>query len=489
MANKLVWFLFSLISASLFVFFLNYPVHTSGGDIVEYFGMTQSLINHGGVNLTDKDYNDLKKYLNPGYFVNTNEVKENGGFLYYMKGKDSERYPVHFLFYSLLCLPVRIILHLFHLNELLTLRIANLIILSGMVIIVFLKFIKTAGPRFLFLLLTYLSPIAFFIIWPGPDIFYISMLMLAIFLFYGKKYKESVILLAFASWHSQPLIVLALGALSYYFFSTSKIVDFFKKKNIHIDPSVVIYSIILFLLIILPYLFNYFVFGVFTPWTILKDGWTQLNGFGIQNISMQKLFEQFFDPNVGLIWYAPVLFLVGCYYLFKSVKVNLQDGLVVIIIFLTAMFYQTNPAWHYGTAGYGPTRHIIFIIPFLIFFIVRGLQNRTIEKLALLLIVVTQIFSLSINGYFSPKFENSLVQSPYAQLILNHFPRLYNPTPEIFVDRTNHTDLKYLETAIYSQNGKCQKAFVLYTDKESVEKECGLINLPISQKGTYVTFD
>lgn len=489
MANKLVWFLFGLISFSLFVFFLNYPVHTSGGDIVEYFGMTQSLINHGGVNLTDKDYNDLKKYLNPGYFVNTNEVKENGGFLYYMKGKDGEKYPVHFPLYSVLSLPVRIILRLFHLNELLTLRIANLIILSVTVIIMFLKFIKTAGPRLLFLLLTYLSPIAFFIIWPGPDIFYISMLMLAIFLFYGEKYKESVILLGFASWHSQPLMIIALGALCYYFFSRVKILDFLKGKSIHVTPFVVIDCIILFLFIILPYLYNYFIFGVFTPWTILKDGWTQLNGFGIQNMSMQKLFEQFFDPNVGLIWYAPLILLIGSYYLLKSVKINLQNGLVVFIILLTAVFYQTNPAWHYGTAGYGPTRHIIFVIPFLIFFIVRGLQNRTIEKLALLLIVVTQIFSLSINGYFSPKFENSLVQSPYAQLILNRFPRLYNPTPEIFVDRTNHTDFKYLETAIYSLNGKCKKAFVLYADKELVEKECGSINIPISQKGTYVTFD
>lgn len=488
MVNKLTWLLFGLIFVGLFVFFFNYPVANSGGDIVEYFGMTQSLINHAGVNLTTQDYESLKQHLNPGYFVNTNAVEENGGFLYYMKGKDGERYPVHFLFYSLLCLPVRIILHLFHINELLTLRLANLLLLSGTVIIIFSRFIKSTKKRLLFLLLTYLSPIAFFIIWPGPDILYLSLLMIAVFLFYEKKLKETVLFLAFSSWHSQPLMILAGGVLSYYFLSTTNILNKLRGEKITIHLSNSIDCIILFLFIILPYIYNYFIFGVPTPWTILKDGWTQLYGFGIQNMSLQKLFEQFFDPNIGLLWYAPVPLFLGAFYLLRRAKNEVKTRIVAVFILITAMFYQTNPAWHYGTAGYGPTRHILFVIPFLIFFILQGIKNNVLEKCAILLLVISQLFFLLVNGFFAPRFENSLVHSPYARYILNHFSSLYNPTPEIFIDRTNHTDLKYLKTAIYKQNGKCLKAFVFIQDKTLVENECGLVKNPIGEKGAYVEF-
>ena len=48
-----------------------------------------------------------------------------------------------------------------------------------------------------------------------------------------------------------------------------------------------------------------------------------------------------------------------------------------------------------------------------------------------------------------------------------------NVTPKIFVDRTNHDDLKYLKSAIYTNNGSCTKAFVTITDVEYVKTVCG----------------
>lgn len=475
MANKFVWFVFGLITCALFLFFLQYPVHNSGGDILEYFGMTESLTNHGGVNLTSDDYEKLKLSLNPGYFVNPNEVEQNGGFLYYMDGKDGKRYPVHFPFYSLISFPVRILLRIFQLNELLTLRIANLLIFSGMVFIILQKFLKSPYQKTVFLLTLYLSPIISFLIWPGPDIYYLSLLMIGTFLFYEKKYEGTVIATALASWHSQPLMIIALGALAYYFLSQMQISLISEKRRIKIHPLLLIKSTFLFILIILPYLYNYAIFGVFTPWTILQDGWTQRYGFGVQNMSIKKLFEQFFDLNVGLFWYAPILLLLGIYYLFRSAKSYMRDRLVFLIILLTAFFYQTNPAWHYGTAGYGPSRHILFILPFLIYFVVKELKSGINGKFIILAFIVSQLFTLSINSFITPQFENTLFHSPYARYVLDHFPSLYNPTPEIFVDRTNHTDLKFLKTALYMNNSECKKAYVLYTEVDLLEQQCGFI--------------
>ena len=125
MGNKITLIIFFIITTLLFVFFLNYPTSNSGGDIVEYFGMSESFISHGGVDLTDVDYNKLRKYLNAGYFTDPASTDQNGGFLYYMKGQDGRSYPVHFFFYSLLSVPVRLFLKFFYMDQLITLRLTN----------------------------------------------------------------------------------------------------------------------------------------------------------------------------------------------------------------------------------------------------------------------------------------------------------------------------------------------------------------------------
>lgn len=465
MINKLPWAAFILATLSLFSFFLNFPIQNSGGDIVEYFGMTESLINHKGIDLTSKDFENLKNYLNPGYFVDTGQTDQNGGFLYYMEGKNGDKYPVHFFFYSLLSLPIRLLLRFFGLNELLALRLTNLAILSLTSFIILKVFLKSAFKKIVFITLSLLSPIIQFIIWPGPDIYYMSLLLLAVFLFFEKKYFWACLLTGLASWHSQPLVIIFLFNILFYL------------KNNGIKPTQLLF---LFFITGLPYLLNIYTFGVLTPWTILEDEWTKINGFGLQNASLQKLFEQFFDPNIGLFWYAPGILLVGMFLMAKNVK-------IAATLLITAFFYQTNPAWNYGTAGFGPTRHILFIIPFLIYYIT-SLNKNIKNKIILTLIIISQAFSLSINNFLTPVLENSLNQSPYAAFILNHFPQIYNPTPEIFVDRTNHTDFKYISTAVYKFNNQCKKAFVLKSDEDKVIKECGFITDFNLTKDSYVNY-
>ncbi len=215
-----------------------------------------------------------------------------------------------------------------------------------------------------------------------------------------------------------------------------------------------------------------------TPWTILKDGWTLIYGFGMHNMSLQKLFEQFFDLNIGLFWYAPVLLLTGIILVSFHLRRNIPLMVISLGFMTTAFFYQTNPAWHYGTAGFGPTRHILFFLPLLIYIFTMYTKQTTRYFIVIALFVVTQAYILNFMGFVTPPLEKTLYHSPYATFVLDHFPALYNPTPEIFVDRTHHTDLSYPTTAIYQVNGKCKKAYILLTDVDAVTKTCG----PLSQQ-------
>lgn len=460
--NKIIWVVFSLITIIFFYVILSTPTADSGGDIVEYFGITESLINHGSFELRDSDFESLKKYLNPGYFKFVDRYEDvKGGFLFYLPTKDGNRHAGHFVFYSLLALPIRIILRFFNLNELSVFKILNLIILTAANFYIIKKYIKDKLRRLVYLVCVYSSPLIFFIIWPGPDIFFLSLLIVSVFAFYKGKYLESSILSIVSSWHSQPVLIISSFFILYYLIKSQR-----QLKNYLLCG-------ILGATALIPYFYNYLVFGIFSPWSILKDGWTQIYGFGLQNASLKRLYEQFFDLNIGLFWYAPLLFIIGIYSLFRSITIDKKNLVILVIIIITAFGYQTNPAWQYGTSGFGPTRHVLYAVPFLIYLTVTYFNFSWKTIIFLFIPLVMQFYALTFNGYLTPTFYNSVFHNPYAKFVLDNSPKLYNPTPKIFVDKTNHDDLKYLKSAIYRSGNRCLKAFVLKTDVEMVESICG----------------
>lgn len=285
------------------------------------------------------------------------------------------------------------------------------------------------------------------------------MILLAVFSFLNHKYFFAALFAVVASWQSQPLTVMALAFIFYYALANKKISTML---------------MILILLLTIPYLYSYLIFGLFSPWGIINNGWTTYYGFGIQNISLKKIFEQLFDPNIGLFWYFPIIVIGGLISYIKSLTKK-QSLFILIILTLTAFAYQTNPAWNYGTSGFGPTRYSLFLLPVFLYFFMTHIKSSYKTYLILFLYFLTQFYIFSFNGYFMPNFFSALDHSPYARFILNNYPKIYNPTPEIFVDRTNHTDLDHLTTAIYKNNYSCKKAYVLLNEKQKLIDDCEYI--------------
>ncbi len=464
LSTKIFWFLFALITLTITIFFLKYPPINSGGDIAEYHGITESILKDGTIYLGDISSFNIKTYLQAAY------LNDPG---YYVTGRDGERYPVHFIFYSILAIPIRLILKLIQLNELNTLRMTNLVIMTISTWYILKTFLPTTFKKSVLLLTLYLSPLIWFLFWPGPDVYYTVLLLVALFLFGAKRYIPAAIVLALSSWHSQPLVVLLAAALAYYGYTKMSVVKQQNETHVGIALKALLIAAGVLALGFIPYLYNLYAFGVLTPWTIFKDGWTQLNGFGMQNMSLWKLYEQFFDLNFGLLWYAPILVLFGTYAAIRGGFTDHRKWLLLVAMIITCFFYQTNPAWHYGTAGFGPSRHILFAIPFLIYFMVSYIQPKLSHYFILVLFVLSQLSIMSFNGWLTPKLENTLVNSPLATYVLSNYPSYYSPTPEIFVDRTNHTDEGFLRTAIFKSEGVCTKAYVITTDKAWLEKFCG----------------
>lgn len=464
---KLLPLAITLLTAGLiFGIYLGNPAPDPAGDIVEYYGATESLLRHGSLRLTDEDRSALSESLHPEYFTNPG---------YYFTGTDGFRYPMHFVGYSFLLTPVRFLLEHIGLQPFLVFPLVNTLIMTTTIVYAIHRFFHAAHKQFLLFLLLVSSPLLSFLLWPGPDILYLCLFFISLCFYMERKWITAAIFAALASWHSQPLMIMTAGILiisAYEQYSMAK-------KNIG-NYAVSVLAIIG--LAAVPYLYNYSHFATWTPWTILQDFWTKTYGFGLHNIRAIKLFEQLFDLNVGVFWYAPVLTVFGLWQIYKNGTKNAAALWLIALMILTLLAYQTNPAWHYGTSGYGPSRHAIVVIPYFILVALYSRINATRTAILAALIVFTQMPILSMNSLLYPVFSNTLSHAPQATFILDRFPALYNPTPEIFVDRTNHTDLDHPTSAIYKTNGVCKKAYVLTMDIDWVIKNCGA--LPKNQQAT-----
>src|SRR5665213_2673718 len=118
----IIWLIFILLTGGILWYFLwgSVPLNY-GGDIAEYHGITESIIKSGTLWLTPIAANNIATYLQPAYLHNPE---------YYIYGLGGHRWPVHFIFYSLVAVLIRLVLHLFSLNELNTLRVTNLVIIA-----------------------------------------------------------------------------------------------------------------------------------------------------------------------------------------------------------------------------------------------------------------------------------------------------------------------------------------------------------------------
>ncbi len=466
-----IWFLFGATFVFLFSYFLIREPLTWGGDIAEYYGTSESLINHASPDLNRQDQKKLEEVLNPEYF----DMKG-----YYIEGINGKRYPVHFIFYSILLIPFRIVLQIVGQPQIKTLVFTNIAILAGTLLFFLKKSTFNSFQKLVLLIAVFLSPFIYFLFWPGPDMFYLCAMLFSIYFFSQKRYLASALSSALASWHSQPLLIFSLGMLALYGLHILKLQYSHHAKKLefhlsHIKIKHIMYTGVVLGILFIPYMYNLLAFGVLSPWQILEDFWTEYYGFGFHNASIQKFFEQFFDLNIGLFWYIPILFIVGCYAIVKKALRSVEYVWLIFVTLVTALAYQTNPAWHYGTAGYGPTRHAIFILPILLYYFVTLIKPKLKHYAILTALVLTQLFVLYFNKGITPNLLDVLHHNPYSSYVLNHYPSIYNPTPEIFVDRTNHTDKDYPTSAFYKHNDICTKAYVLLHEKAKAEAECGYI--------------
>jgi len=425
----------------------------------EYLTMTESLFNHMSPDLQEKDVRTLASlrrkynYLHDGYFPGA-----------YFRTNDNKSYGMHFWGYSLFCLPAKYALHRLHLNELKALQITNALLL--IVALFHIMFVSKLDERqkLLFALLSVFCPAFWFVHWTHPEMFTYAVLIISLVYMSIKNWPAATFTAAIASMQYQPLILWAA------FLWVKGILESKIKWK-----ALLLLSISL-LPAMIPIVFYYAKFGVYS---LLGVYWADFS-----NISLFKVWELFFDFNLGMLPYLPITLFLFFWVIIRSLFTERKFSLEIQIFLLTIammLLFTTVVSWNHTTSG--PSRYLILMLPLIFYTLIIQPEVVNYERIkapiyaySLLLAVLVQIIIVSYGGGFVSNMPNRYLHGPLARFILNRYPALYSPSKEIFVERTVHLyGAEVKKPVIYNYKGKCKKVLAKGKHKELILQSCGYI--------------
>lgn len=422
------------------------------GDGQEYYLMLESLYNHQSPELRQEDIDSFNN-LYEKYGFKFYEFKKENAYSGYFQANNNNFYSYHFFGYSLINIPVKSFLELIKFNPLKVFQITNALLLSLMILIIYkLKFSKR--KKAILIAIAVFNPIIWFVLWSHTELFCYVLAILAIILSLNKKYFWGILCASIASVQNFPLIIISVIISIYILYNS-----FVKSRLFKFDFRVLL-NLMPIAIAAWPFVFYWLNFGTFN--LIAKIG-----GADFKFITFQKFYELIFDLNIGALPYMPVILIISIVlflYLFIKFR-KLRTILLTSLFMLFFMFFfaSTTNNWNHGTTG--PSRYVLWsVIPFVFFIFYLFIREFELSRK----FIISISFGLVINiiiliSVFLPGVSFGNANHSYlATFILNNFPEIYSPSPEIFAERTlGYEDIDIQNSIIIY--GNCKK--VLYYGK------------------------
>lgn len=173
-----------------------------------------------------------------------------------------------------------------------------------------------------------------------------------------------------------------------------------------------------------------------------------------QLVGPARLCSYFFDLNQGMILAVPgiLVLLAGA---FPRRRRGLAlAGALLTALFMLALALPVLSAVNWNAGGQGILRYAFWGAMPLLFLAFWWLRGRARWPRALLGLV----FLMQVGAMAHAKKYAYTQFSPLARYVLDHAPALYNPDPEIFLERSRNMDGMDLQaTAVYPQTGRPRK--------------------------------
>lgn len=432
------------------------------GDAAEYLLMTESWAAHASPELRPADVEALRGHAaRSGLAVHPEHAIGN-----YFEGRDGRFYCYHFWLYPLLTMPARLALRAAGADVLRAGPLTNAL-LFGTAIGAVLLF--APGPplaRRAAAALLASSPALGFLLWPHPEVLSFSMATLALVAGARGMGALAVGCAAVASAQNPPLVLLAL-------FEAVR-----GRGGTTGTPRA--RKLAALILAALPAL-------AAPAFYLLEFSTPNLAAYetaGVHALGLGKALGLMFDLELGLVRYAPltVALLVALVPLLVRSPARGVEGAMIAVLALMMLACSATGNWNHGTTG--PSRYVVWLFPVIAYLVALGpTASRLLgpprrgHAALLAAAVVAQVgVAARRGGPLSPL--DYLQHSTAARAILDRWPQRYDPEPEVFRERTAHTEADLDGPFIYEGNGRCRKALARWKHADALRDRCGAIPEP-----------
>lgn len=338
-------------------------------------------------------------------------------------------YSYYFPIYSVLCLPAKLVLQLLGLEQKLCFTVTNVILIWVALAVIFLFSKMPQLMKLGYILLLTFAPLEQYCSYIGAEIMIFSFLAMALAFYYDRAYCRAGILVSIASFANPTVLLFGLVMIVNYI--VCEVVLYYKKRQELSAKQIVMFGFcklaklgICYLLVFIPFIFNYINLGVINP-TLGGADFTILH---------YRVLMYLFDLNFGYASYAPILILltaVALPFLLVTKKFNVlwyYLSFAVTVIAFSVMLY-INCGMFYCS------RYIIWshsLLAFLSIVIISELKLNKYAKTAIVVLSVAVTATvMTINGGSTSHTNLNNI----TQYIIDRAPALYSPLHSTFYSR------------------------------------------------------
>ena len=420
---------------------------------LEYNGTI--LLDESILTIAQRDFPNLYKNINSFEDLRSSKMP---------KTTDGKWVPFYFPLYSALCLPIKVLLQTFKLNQEKCFFLCNI----SFVLLLFLTIANCKNLSFiqkvLSLLMLLCSPLFLYVTRIGMETMLFSLVGISMIFLYEKKYKCCAIITATAGLLNRTVMVIGIICIISFF------IELFKQnqnnnnfKTIKKELAKTITLALCFCVFFLGRLK-----GILTGPTV---------GYSDTSFETQEYWSRFlsyiFDINLGLCSFVPLLLLLGLLIIIISIKNKCFD-----VLYFAGCLFGTMAAYSFNyNINHSMTycaRYVFWTYPMLVLLVViygvAVLSIKTFLAFNAFSLALTTIFLI----YNSSNYYNSVTFNNLTKKIFVTCPSIYNPSHSIFNCRVNHfhggysfrnndgghISWKYELPIIYMDQGKIRKVLI-----------------------------
>lgn len=449
----LVFFVLSLIYCLLV------PIRYEG-EADDYCLMTASVIHDQNISISPEDVIFAKKIF-PEWTEALDAYKLSGYFSH-----AGNEYAWYFPTYSVLNVPLVLLLLLLRLPAVYAFPLTNVFIYCFMLYVAFWKLKINYVKKGILILSLTINPITFYFGWASAEVFITTLVGLCLINWVNKNYKTAAICISLAG--TMNPTVLMVGIIMVMDFLIDLVPKESKKslfliiKTIIKEWKYIIAYGLCYLVGIIPFFFNLYISGHINLTASYSNFVTS------ETSTFERFLAYLFDLNYGILPYFCIfLFVFFILFILAILKRN-WDYLKISLSFLGTI-YAFSIMIHINSGMSGIARYNIWVAIIMVFVVcyyfdelipLKTLGQKICPCILLAISIALSSAVLYIYGPMYAANTNYVSMTPIAKWVLNNAPSLYNPLTSTFCSRVCHVDGGYLYSLpiVYiDENGHVKK--------------------------------